>query len=246
MRLWSDVMFILQMHKSKRKSGWILNTTLEDRSQNTHAKLPCRTWECSGGGKVPLGISSCLVLTVRGKRRLIDILFINCATLLSHTQNLPPAKWSWLTNIPDILMLRLHVATPLPCPHSVSLGGSLAAPSWPTGEDGRRRLKRHTGAQQHLPVAAFSQPRNFDPLLHFHSQKITLQKRKLHYLVRSKWWATTTAPLHTRPETMTEIFEHTKSQAKFPAERVKRKPPPSVSQSCGETAWRDVRTCDEQ
>lgn len=126
------------MHKSKKKKkSWILNTSLEDHSQNTHAKLSCRTWECSGGGKVPLGISSCLVLTVRGRRRLIDILFINCATLLSHTQNLPLAKWSWLTNIPDILMLRLHVATPLPCPHSVSLGGSLVGWLRPRDQQGR-------------------------------------------------------------------------------------------------------------
>lgn len=76
-------------------------------------------------------------------------------------------------------------------------------------------------------------------------------KRTIHYLVRSKWWATTTAPLHTRPETMTEIFEHTKSQAKFPAERVKRKPP-AVSQSvlrrdgmawC-QNLWRAIKCVD--
>lgn len=140
-------------------------------------------------------------------------------------------------------MLRLHVATPLPCPHSVSLGGSLvgwlAAPSRPTGEDGRRRLKRHTGAQQHLPVAAFSRPLNFDPLLLAFSLSKNNITKKNNPLSGEVQVATTTAPLHTRPETMTEIFEHTKSQAKFPAERVKRKTP-AVSQSVlrrDGTAW---------
>lgn len=62
-------------------------------------------------------ISLCEELTVSGWLYLIDsILNKSYHSQKSYTHNLLTAKWSWLTNIPDILMLRLHVVTPLPCP----------------------------------------------------------------------------------------------------------------------------------
>lgn len=161
------------------------------------------------------------------------------ATLLSHTQNVPPAKWSGLTNIPDILMLRLHVATPLPCPRRVTRVGLAGCCTLATTKraDGRKRprgwLKRHADPTRHLSAShsltAASLAAFFTP------NQIKYCKTKIHKLVRShelprythdqKQWLNISSTLSPRQSFQLCVYRE-------------KTIPPSVSQSCRKTAWR--------
>lgn len=61
--------------------------------------------------------------------RCIQFSILNNQAFSSHTHNLLTAKSSRSLDIPNILMLRLHVVTPQPCPQwDLSQPGSRAAP----------------------------------------------------------------------------------------------------------------------